>query len=167
MTNRGELKDVKVPPKVLDMITKPGAGPSGGMFTEEGLKNMISQSSLMLPEGAIEVGKTWSNPTKVPIPQIGTLVMDKTYTYKGTEAGSPGVSRITLATDVKIEGAADSNVAVKVTSHDGSGEFLFDTDAGRMSSSKVNDKMAMQIAVMGQNIDQETESATTLELQKD
>ena len=57
MDGRGQLSDIKVPQKLLDSLSQAGpAAAAGGMFSEEGMKNLISQSSLSLPEGARREG---------------------------------------------------------------------------------------------------------------
>jgi len=167
MDGRGQLSDIKVPQKLLDSLKQAGpAAAAGGMFSEEGMKNLISQSSLSLPEGDVEKGANWKQQSKVPLPMIGTLLMDKTYTYAGADEKAPGRSKITLDTKVKLEPAADSNVAVKIGSQEGRGEFSFDNTAGRVVSSRVNDKLKMSISINGQDLEQSTDTVTTMTLGK-
>jgi Family of unknown function (DUF6263) len=167
MTARGELNDIKVPPKLVESLRQANpAATAGGMFSEEGLKSLIGQSSLALPPDPLDRGKTWSSPTRLPVPMLGTMVMDKTYTYNGVDPGDAGLVKIALDTKVSLEPAADSNVAVKITSHEGTGDFSFDPKAGRMVTSKVIDKMSMSMSVMGQDLQQSTESTTTMTLAK-
>jgi hypothetical protein len=168
MNARGELSDVKVPQKLIDSLRQASpAATAGGMFSEDGLKNLISQSSLALPEGTLEKGKTWTNQSRLPIPMVGTMVMDKRYTFEGPDPKAAGLLQISLETKMNLEQAADSNVAVKITSHDGKGEFSFDPMAGHMVSSHVDDKMKMSVSVQGQNIEQSTDTTTRMTLAKD
>jgi hypothetical protein len=167
MNGRGELSEIKVPQKLLDSLRQAGpAAAAGGMFSEEGMKNLISQSSLSLPEGSLDKGKNWTQQSKVPVPPIGTMIMDKTYTFQGPEAKDPGLMQITLDTKVTLEPAADANVAVKIKSQEGKGEFSFDPRAGRVVSSRVNDKLQMSLSIMGRDLDQTTETITTMILAK-
>ncbi|MFO0889172.1 MAG: DUF6263 family protein [Isosphaeraceae bacterium] len=167
MNGMGELTEVKVPQKLLDSLKNAGpAANAGGMFSEEGLKNLISQSSLSLPEAALEPGKSWDQKSRLAMPMIGTMVMDKTYTYQGPAGGGAGVHKIELKTKVNLEPAADSNVAVKITSQEGKGEFSFDPQAGRVVKSRIDDQMQMSLSVQGQNIEQTTKTVTTMELKK-
>jgi hypothetical protein len=168
MSGRGELSDIKVPQKLLDSLRQ--AGPlanAGGMFSEEGLKNMISQSSLMLPEQTLEKGKSWTHQGKVPVPMLGTMVIDKSYTFDGPSPMEAGLDQILLDTKMTLEPAADSNVAVKITSQKGTGEFTFDPQAGRVVSSRVKDKLQMSLSAMGQELEQSTDTLTTMTLAKD
>ena len=167
MDGRGQLTDIKVPQKLLDSLRQAGpAAAAGGMFSEEGMKNLISQSSLSLPEGAVEKGTNWKQQSKVPLPMIGTMLMDKTYTFAGADEKAPDRSQITLDTKVTLEPAADSNVAVKISSQQGKGEFSFDNKAGRVVSSRVNDKLKMSISINGQDLEQSTDTITTMTLAK-
>ncbi|MGZ3302399.1 MAG: DUF6263 family protein [Isosphaeraceae bacterium] len=168
MNGRGELSEIKVPQKLLDSLRKAGpAANASGMFSEEGMKNLISQSSLTLAEGPLEKGKSWTQQAKVPVPMLGTMVMDKTYTFDGPSPKDPGLLQILLDTKVTLEPAADSNIAVKITSQKGTGEFAFDPQAGRVVSSRVNDKLQMSLSVMGQEIEQSTDTVTSMTLAKD
>jgi len=167
MNARGELSDVKVPPTLVESLRQANpAATAGGMFSEEGLKNLIGQSSLALPEGPQEKGRTWSNSSRIPVPMLGIMVMQKNYTFEGPDPKEPALVKIGLDTKVTLEPAADSNVAVKITSHDGKGEFAFDPQAGRMVTSRVNDKMQMSLSVMGQDLEQTSSSVTTMTLAK-
>jgi hypothetical protein len=165
MDGKGQLTDIKVPQKLLDTLRQAGpAAAAGGVFSEEGMKNLISQSSLALPEGTVEKGANWKQQSKVPVPMIGTLLMDKTYTFAGPDEKAPGRDLITLDTKVTLEPAADSNVAVKISSQQGKGEFSFDNKSGRVVSSHVNDKLMMSISVNGQDLEQSTDTVTTMTL---
>jgi hypothetical protein len=168
MSGRGELSEIKVPQKLLDSLRQ--AGPeaaAGGMFSEEGLKNLISQSSLTLPDSSLDQGKSWTQQSKVPVPMIGTMVLDKTYTYMGLQPNDPAQRHITLDTKITLEPAADANVAVKIKSQAAKGDFSFDAEAGRIVTSRVNDQLQMSLSVMGQEFEQTTNTLTTMTLAKD
>ena len=66
-----------------------------------------------------------------------------------------------------LEPAADSNVAVKITSQEGKGEFAFDPQAGRIVSSRVNDKLQMSLSVMGQDSSSRPTRSRRMTLAKD
>jgi len=167
MNGRGELSEIKVPQKLLDAMHQAGpAATAGGTAPEEGIKKMISQSSLTLAEGPLENGKSWTQQGKVPSP-IGTMVMDKTYTLDGPSPKEAGLLKISVDTKVTLEPAADSNVAVRITNQKATGEFEFDPQAGRVVSSRVNDKLQMSISVMGQELEQSTDTVTSMTLARD
>jgi hypothetical protein len=165
MAPNGELSDVKVPEKVLKAVQEAGAiaAAGGGLFNEKGLKEMISQSSLVFPDGAIEPGKTWSRQTKMPIPNLGAIVQDRTFTFRGPEADHPGIVDIDLENKVSFETEADAKYELQVKSQSSKGLYKFDSEKGRIVSSAINDKMEMSINA-GAMIDQATESAISLTL---
>jgi hypothetical protein len=168
MSGRGELSEIKVPQKLLETLRQAGpAASAGGMFSEEGMKNLISQSSLTLPDTSLDQGKSWTQQSKLPVPMIGTMVLDKTYTYMGPEAKDPTLRHITLETKITLQPAADANVAVTIKSQAGKGDFSFDADGGRIVTSRVNDKLQMSLSAMGQDIEQSTNTLTTMTLAKD
>ena len=121
----------------------------------------------MLPEQPLDKGQSWTHQGKVPVPMLGTMVIDKTYTFDGPSPKEAGVDQILLGTKVTLEPAADSNVAVKISSQKGTGEFSFDPQAGRVVSSRVNDKLKMSLSAMGQELEQSTDTLTTMTLAKE
>ena len=139
-------------PPEAGRLAPPGAGrrpPAGGMFSEEGMKNLISQSSLSLPEGPVEPGN------EVGAAVEGARAHDRDdghgqdlHLRGPRREGCRPASKIGLDTKVTLEPAADSNVAVKIASQQGKGEFSFDNKAGRVVTSRVDDQM--QDVALGQ-----------------
>lgn len=165
MNPNGELTDVKIPEKLLDTIKN--AGPAGGgMFSEEGLKSMLVQSSFSFPNESLEKGKGWTRHSKIPTPVIGTLVLEKDFTFQGSDPKNPKLVSIDLVTKVALEPSADASVSIKISSQNGKGSFLFNPETGRMETSTVKDTMVMSISSMGQTIDQTTVTDTVMKLDK-
>jgi hypothetical protein len=170
MSPHGDLSDVKVPESVLKAVR--AAGPAGGAggeaFSEEGLKQMITQSSFALPKDDLAPGQTWTRQTKLPSPPIGTTVMDKTYRFDGPDlkAGA-NVDKITLTFKVSIEPALeekDKPNPVEVVSQDNSGDFFFDQAAGRIVRSRVHEIVATKFTAMGIPLLQSLDSSTSMTL---
>jgi hypothetical protein len=165
MNGRGEPTDIQVPKQLQESLSKAGpAMPAGGMSSEEGLRNQISQLSLALPEKGLERGGTWNQQLKVPMPMLGTMLINKTYTYQGPHAQDPNQIKIGLNTKFALEPAADSNIAAVLKGQKGDGEFSFDNQAGRVRSSHVNDHMVMSITVQGQTLEQTVDTVTSMAL---
>jgi hypothetical protein len=165
MNPNGELTDIQVPEKLLNTIRN--AGPAGGgMFSEEGLKSMLAQSSFSFPNESLEKGKGWTRHSKIPTPAIGTLVLEKDFTFQGPDPKHPMLVSIDLVTKVALEPSADANVSIKISSQNGKGSFLFNPETGHMETSIVKDTMVMSISAMGQTIDQTTETDTVMKLDK-
>ena len=133
-------------------------------FSEEGLKNMIIQSSLALPEEDIAPGKTWSKQTKVPSPPIGTMTLDKTFTYLGPDPKAANIEKIGLATKIGVEPQPDGNVQFEINAQEAKGDFSFDNAAGRVVDSEVIEKMETTATFMNMKIQQIVDTKTTMKL---
>jgi hypothetical protein len=141
MSPNGELRDVKVPEGLVQALKEAGpSAPAVGMFSEEGLKNMITESSLVL-----EPKPSWTRPTKMPMPPVGTLTITKTYTR--ALGKTDGLDRITLKSEISLEPGPDPNFTVKVAEQKGTGEFLFDNEKGRVVRSHVEQHVQMDMTV--------------------
>jgi hypothetical protein len=137
------------------------------MFSEDGLKNMIAESSLALPKDDLTRGRSWTRQTKVPTPPVGAMTLDKTYTYEGpVPAAGAGVDKVTLDTKIDIELAPGANNDFKIKSQEGKGTFLFDTAAGRIVDSTVTEKVETQVTVQKTEITQIHDTSTTMKLVK-
>lgn len=172
MNPHGELTDVKVPAQVVDALKKTGSvGGGAGMFSEEGMKNMVTESSLALPKEDLAKGKGWTRQTKIPMPPIGTMTLDKTYSYQGPEPkDGKELERIDLVTKVDIQLAPGNNIEMKIQSQDGKGSFFFDNTTGRVADSSVTEKLEMQFKLklgdQEKEVLQGNETSTTMKLVK-
>jgi hypothetical protein len=167
MSGRGQISDVKVPPKLLDALKN--AGPGGAAATnslasEEGIKTTMSRASLVLPEEAVAPGKSWKSNVELPAPPMGTMALDSTYTYKGpaTQDGHK-VEKVDLATKVDLKPSDNPQVTVKVKSQDNQGAFYFDNADGYLRGSEVNQKMELGLTVMDQELVQNVETSVKME----
>ena len=163
MNARGEYQDVKLPQKLVDSLRQ-GAGAAGAADPGENFKGMINQVSLVLPEAAPAKGDSWSNQSRFPMPPLGTLVWNRRFTFDGSVPDAANLRRISLDTKISLEPAAGSDVAVKLTSGQRTGEYIFDAQAGRIVSSRVDEKLQMSFSAQGQNIEQTTATVTTMTL---
>src|SRR5262249_55871755 len=70
LTPRGETVDFKIPAESLKKIRDiPGAAQfGGGLFTEDGIKNSMAQSKLLLPQDKVSLGATWTNKVTNKLP---------------------------------------------------------------------------------------------------
>ncbi len=163
---QGELSDVKVPETVVQALRDagPAATGSNSSFSEEGLKNMIIQSSLGLPMEDIAEGKTWSKQSKIPSPPIGTMNLDMTFTYLGPDPKTAGIEKVGLATKISVEPQPDSNVQFQIDAQEVKGAYSFDNAAGRVVNSEMIEKMETTATFMTQKIQQIVDTKTTMKL---
>ena len=183
MSALGEPSDVKVPDKVAQALRDlgPAAAGAGAMFSEEGLREMIAQASLILPQDDLVEGKSWSRQIKNVIPPIGTMIIDATYRYDGpAPALGPDAVKIGLVTKVEIQRAeADANAAnagaLKIRSQKSQGTYNFDTNAGHILDSNLSEvievgatlKVGQGAAAKDMELNQATETTTIRKLVKD
>ena len=125
---------------------------------------MIIQSSLALPEEDIAKGKTWSKQTKVPSPPIGTMTLDKTFTYLGPDPKAANIEKIGLATKIGVEPQPESNVKFAINAQEAKGDFSFDNAAGRIVNAEVSEKMETTATFMNMKIQQIVDTKTTMKL---
>jgi len=155
MTPRGEIQDVKVPAKVLEAIkNSPGAAVAGDMATAEGLQSQLMQLALVFPENSPEVGESWSNSVTINNPMAGKHVVETSFKYEGT-SDVDGVAIAVFRPTLKMAMEGNDAVQVKVTEQESEGEVLFNQDAGRLDSIKLQQMTKMDITVAGQALEQE------------
>jgi hypothetical protein len=171
MNEQGEVSDVKVSEKLLEAIkANPALQQFGGGFTEEGLKNMMSQSgSSILPKTAVKKGDTWDQKLELKQPPLGVMKMNNTYTYGGPEEKDGAtLEKIDVKTEMTIEPIenAAAQFEIKVKSSDMKGTMYFDNKAGRLTLSTMNQKMVMEINAMGNVIESAVDTTVTIKLTK-
>ncbi|MEJ7638532.1 MAG: hypothetical protein WKF75_11305, partial [Singulisphaera sp.] len=157
----------KVPEKVAQALRDAGPATSGSnsTFSEEGLKNMIIQSSLAVPKEDLAEGKTWSKQTKVPSPPIGTMTLDKTFTYLGPDPKAVNIEKIGLATKIGVEPIPMATSSSR--SSEAWGDFSFDNAPGRVVNPEGLEKMETTATFMNMKMQQIVDTKTTMKLVPD
>jgi hypothetical protein len=171
MDEQGEVSETKLSEKLLEtMKANPALQQFGGGFTEDGLKNMISQSGgSVLPKTSVKKGDTWDQKMELKQPPLGVMKLNNTYTYGGTEEKDGAtLEKIDVKTEIKIEPLEDANaqIEIKVKSVETKGTMYFDNKAGRLALSTMNQKMVMEINAMGNIIESAVDQTVTVKLAK-
>ncbi|WP_435009766.1 DUF6263 family protein [Tundrisphaera lichenicola] len=166
MDGRGAISDIQLPePMLATLRSKDEPAGAQGQFSEAGLKNMISQIGLFLPEGPVEPGATWDRKLTIPAgPEGQTRGIEQNYAYRGPEVGKPGK---TAGIELKIKFdpmKPDPEVPVTIKSQESSGRFEFDNEAGRIATSRITEKVELAGSIEGQEISQAGETTTALTL---
>jgi hypothetical protein len=168
MNPRGELTEIKLSEKLLATLaaTDNGGGPKG-QFSEEGLKNMLMQMVIPLPESAVAVGESWERKLTIPTDVNGqTRPIEQIFTYKGPETGATSLDAIDYTT--KMEPLKpDPRNPVVYKKEAASGRFDFDNAAGRIAKSHSTEIMEVAVTTQGKEILQKVETTRTLTLSKD
>ncbi len=93
---------------------------------------------------------------------MGTLVLDRSFTFQGPDSKNPNLMYITMDGHVTLEPAP--NMPAKIRAQEGKGSVTFDVQAGRLQSSKGTQKTEMVITDDGQERDEITETNSTMTL---
>jgi len=162
MDPQGKIKEVSIPPKTLEALKGSIQGPMSNLFSEDAMKNMIAQSSLVLPEQALKAGESWTDRSKLPVEQFGTIVTEKTYTLKD-EAGASGEVQIDLNAKMNVEAGESRQFTLEIKEQKNEGRFTFDAAKGRIAGSHVEVRM-VQLISAGANTSIEQTVENTMEM---
>ncbi len=129
------------------------------MFTRESLTDMVKQSALRgLPAGPVKPGDSWPWSYSMNMPQIGSVGITGTYTYKGmADRGGAKCAEIAVQGTMNFDlggGAAPSGEAsgpaammkamgMKMTGGKMSGTIWFDNALGMARETQMNQEMEM------------------------
>jgi len=163
MTARGEIDDVTISDKLRQAISQANPAAGDAAVSDEGLKNLIAQATLVLPRAG--AGESWTQKTEVPLPSLGTLTMNRTFTDEGPESPGSSIHKINLKTEVTHEASEQSPLEMAIADQKGTGLYRFDVEAGRVVSARVDDSMTLTLSAGGQRIEQTTTSKTTIEME--
>ncbi len=165
MDPQGALSDVKVPQNVARILKELGgaAGGADQIFSEEGLKTMITQSSVILPKEEISTGKSWTQEVKIPAPPLGSMVLAKTYRFEG-ESPENGMAKIGIDAKFTLQSVPGVDVPFKIQSQASKGEISFDNAVGRLTSSSLNEKLEQVGKIQDKEFTQITDSTVSMKL---
>ncbi|MEX2171551.1 MAG: DUF6263 family protein [Pirellulales bacterium] len=153
MSPRGEILEAEAPPKLLEAMKNiPGAANLGDLSTPDGIKQMIMQGAMTLPEGDLKEGETWQTNLEMKT-QLGKMEVATTYEYAGTKEVD-GQTYEAIKPAPEIKSVADPNAQMQLTmkGQQADGEILFDREQGRLHSSHLEQTMEMEMEIQGQKI---------------
>ena len=167
ITTRGEVSALQLPENLLQTLSDAGkTGQGTSMFSEEGLKSMILDMALVLPENDLARGESWSRRGKLAAP-LGTEVRDKTYTYEGRDEPS-NADRIAVSVSVGLETAPNSTISIQVRDQKDKGLYHFDNSAGRVVDATRTQSIRVVYSVVSpqtrtlQEVNESRESSSTM-----
>lgn len=159
MTSTGSISDVKLPAEMVEGLKKvPGMERMGGMFSEDGMKQMISQGAFVLPTEAVDIGKIWKSESTVDQGPIGKMKTITTYKYAGVEMqDGKQLDKIDTSVEISYPDGDKAETKVELTEQEGKGTIYFDNSIGRTNNSTANSKMKMAVTTQGMKIDTVTD----------
>lgn len=168
----GTVSDISLSQKVKQTLANlsPDGSTTGGLFTEDGLKNMIARLGTELPGKPIEVGGQWSRAVMMGA-SPGSMALNSSarlanydFTYKGMEpAQDAKVDRVEISARIDPP-PADPNrpVVVKLQNLSAKGHYLFDREAGVLEESKIVEHVEMTARSGAKTLRQTVDTTTTL-----
>jgi hypothetical protein len=167
MKPTGEITDIKVPEETLKKLRDSApAGAPGGEISEKALKETLLQSSPpSFPEDVLARGQSWKGrPAREPLPPFAALLVDRTFTYQGPDPQAPNRLLVGIETAVKLEPIEGADAKATIRKQEGKGSMTVDAQAGRVVSTRQSLKLEIAVAVMGQSLEQSSETSSTMTL---
>jgi hypothetical protein len=160
MKPNGKVLNVKVPEALLQSTKQAG----GSVLTEDTLKQMMEQTSILLPEAPVSRGDSWDNNKQIDF-GFGRMNIDSRMVYEGKDA-STGLAVIRMQSTISVtpKEGADTKTKMKLSSSEGVGQTLFDPAKGRIIKSELDLTMKMQVTTSGQTLDQVVHQRTLMQL---
>ena len=158
LSGRGELLSLEIPKKLVETMDRvPGTKLMGDLSSEKGLRNMLRNVVIVLPDiEDLQIGHQWNQVNAMENPMHGSITSRTSYTYTGPrdiegqimEVFEPKMETIYEVTDLPGGGK------LSVLSQESSGEILFNRTLGRLHSSLHNNVAVLQIENAGQTMQQ-------------
>ena len=159
---RGKILEAHVPPKVTQALLvspfKPLAD-GGSVFSDVGVKNLLSQVLPLLPEKVTEKGQTWSETLEVPCPP---LKMTLTTRYR-LASSTADATKFEAALDIAVTPDSDAPFTLEVKKGSkGTGTFTLDTKSGQVSEAHVRHNLEFLIKAGDREVPQTSVIDVTL-----
>ncbi len=170
ITSKGNVTQIKFPDEVITALEEESPNPQvqrfmAGVFDTAGVKSLIKQAFVPLPEGASDVGAQWTTNEEIPRPPFGKVMVDRTLTFVGEDEGSGGYENIAISTKVAFEQAEGENaeeLSLSIAEQEGKGNVEFDAETGRAREMEFSQTMKMEITYGGNDVIQNVTETTTL-----
>jgi hypothetical protein len=167
VTPRGEITELKISEEMLAGIKKSVLSQMGGMFSEDGMKQMIGRGMLTFPAEAVSKGASWDTSLETANSVIGKQVIEMRYVYEGPEErGGRPLDKIGADMTMKFEESPDAKVKVNVKEQSSDGTIYFDNAGGHVAESNVTSKMALEIDAGGMTVLQDVTTLVNMKLAK-
>ena len=178
VTPSGKVTDIQLPAKLTEQFEKQkqrqgGAGggrrggglggPGGGMFNEQGMKELVERSVQRLPDDGTATDATWIQQFESPMMGAGVMKTEIKYSPAGKDkVDGHQVEKISAKTDLTFEADEKSNTEVEIAEQDGESTSYFDVEAGRTIKVEGKQKTVFEITAPNRDIRQEIEETVTV-----
>lgn len=167
----GKVSDVVLPEKLKKSLAaqeigenrRQGFGIGGNPFGEEGIKELIAKSILILPESA---DGEWTQSFENAIPGLGTQSSETSFSAAGMETkDGRQLAKITSETELFFEPEENPRAELEIMAQEAKSTYYFDPAAGHLVSADGVQQVEMEISGP-QEISQEIKETTSMRLGK-
>ncbi len=153
MNTQGKILSVDMPDEIAS---------GNPLMSKEALSQLIKNASPVFPDKSVAVGETWQQESTTAMPGgMGSMKIDSTYTYKGTEeVDGKTLDLIEIAMEMEFQGPIDSPVKIEITNQDTKGQMHFDSVKGHTQKIEIDQNMVMKVTAGPQTVNQKVRSIT-------
>jgi hypothetical protein len=136
-----------VPDKIMQAMTTAGVRGQlfAGAFTEKGMKQLILQPPMLLPERAVSAGTSWTQKRSVDNASFGKTEIDTTYTDKGDAPGEPKLRQIGATVSMQFRQPEGAQPSYRITSQNNAAKFFFNAGSGHLSRSEIKHNVQIEV----------------------
>ncbi len=140
----GKIHDVVLPEGLAEKLQSGPLGSAmGGQFSEEGLKQMTREATLVLPTAPLDRDETWSQQK-----DLSGLKLDVTYTYLGEqEYNKRRLHKIGVEAEMEFSDPPSSQAEIDIAEQSSKGTCWFDAQRGRLVESSMDQTFELDITV--------------------
>ncbi len=157
---QGETEDIRLPEELEKRLSATPAGIAGNNSLD-GVKKMISQGSIIFPEGPLRLNQSWTRELTTELP-FGIMTSTIELTYAGTT--KEGLHRINATSKIALAAKEGALFQVTMKSADGRGIYLFDAERGCIYASALKQNMDLEMSALGQTVQQTVVTDITMRL---
>jgi Family of unknown function (DUF6263) len=119
-------------------------------FSDESMKQMLSQGFARFPDRAVKVGEQWNEESTMANPLLGKATTITTSTLTGVEGQVAKIAiKLNMKFDLAQAAANPMGMAMKVGETSGEGELLFDVVKGQHQRSTTRMTMSFSMSAPG------------------
>jgi hypothetical protein len=173
MSPWGEIKAVSLPEETKDVLNQlPATMKLRALFSDQGLKDILGSSVVVLPEQEFKAGDQWTTETVTPT-VFGNVKRKRTYTLVGTKTvdGREFAEFKMVASMEPDENGTEgqtkgASLNGSLISFSGTGQLMLDLDGGYFTFSEVQNRVETERPYREKMIQTEVTSRIEMSVQK-
>ena len=166
MTPQGGIESMRLSMQTDEAIKSiPAAAQMGGVFSKDGLFNMVGQGTYKFPAGPLRRGATWTDDNETKVPRLGSMKTSSKLTYAGTvEVEGKQLEKIQVEVTASVERGEEAPAQIKLKEQKAKGSILFNNAVGHLSRSELVQSMTMEVHLVGTNAEQQIDQTVSVRL---